>query len=576
MRVICNTTTNFLILLLFFATSAVSADDDTLRLRLTQAPSTLIPHLSSGYKDRVASRIVYEPLATHDMAGNLIPVLASDIPSLENGGISPDGKTVVWKLKPGVRWADGAPFTAEDVCFTYEFIVDPAIDAYSATYYQAVESVTAVDALTVRITFKTPDSGWFQPFVGDIGVIVPRHLFKAHPVGEIHHAPQTLAEVGTGPFRLKAFRKEEMLMIGDDLVNSVRIIYEANPYFREKGKPFFKRVELFGGGDSLAAARAVTIEGAADYAWNLRRLTQSALADLSSKGTRGRLVLLADQNVERILLNFSRPNRTGDPTDIDGAAPHPFFSDKRVRQAFAHAVNRDAVAALYGEMAAAETNLLVAPEKYRSLDTAKLYPFDLKRAAELLDAAGWRDTDGDGIREKNGVPLRVVYQTSISDIRQKTQHLIKKNLEFIGVAVNLKFIDPSIFFSNDPANPNSMAHFNADMQEYSFGNTFPDPAGYMGMWICRRESASVWDRWRWCNDAYDALGRHLAVEHDPEKRRDIFIRMNNLLVKEVALIPLVNTRQIHAVGNSLENVAFTLWDRETWNVGDWRRKVNAP
>lgn len=562
----------FLAVAVAWPASGVRADGDILRIRLVQAPTTLIPHLSSGYKDRFPNRLVYEPLASHDAAGNLVPVLADEIPSRSNGGLASDGRSVVWKLKPGVRWSDGAPLTAADVCFTFAFVTDPAVDAYSAVYYDAVESVTVVDDLTVRVRFKTPNPLWAQPFVGDIGVILPRHVFEVHTGERIHRAPQSLVAAGTGPFRLKTFGKEEMLLIGDDLVNMVRIVFEANPRFRETGKPHFSGVEIRGGGDVRSAARAVMVEGSADFASNLVHLKPEAFAEMAGENAKGRFVFLPDQNVERIVLNFSDPGCAADFSDAGSVPPHPFFSDKRVRQAFAHAVDRGTVAALYGGTAVPATDVLVAPEKYKSPHTAAMYPFDLARAAELLDAAGWRDTDGDGVREKNGAKLRVTYQTSVSPVRQEIQKRVKQDLEAVGVSVHLKFIDPSVFFNNDPANPNSLVRFNADMQEYSFGNALPDPTGYLGMWRFRGDSASVWERWRWFNDKYDAIGRRLETEFDPEKRREMFIRMNDMLVEEVALIPLVNPRQVCAVGRLLENAAFTLWDRETWQIKDWRRK----
>lgn len=571
-------------LLVFLTTASAETKDEMLRLSLSQAPTTLIPHISTGFKDRIASRIVYEPLASHDVKGDLVPILAAEIPSLENGLLAPDGMSVTWKLKPGVHWSDGQPFTADDVIFTFDFIMDPSLHAYSARYYQSILSVVAVDALTVNVAFKKPTPLWAQPFVGDSGVILPRHIYKNHMGKAAYKAPQKLAAVGTGPYRLKSFDNEEMLLIGDDLISKVRILYEANPLFREQGKPFFKTVEIRSHHDTHTAVRSVITEGTIDFTWAkecIRCKSVEEMMTIKKASIKGRFWLIPDPKVERIMFNFSDPDQVFDITDpsnqrVERVNPHPIFSDQQVRKAFAHAIDRKAIAALYGDKAEMTTNLVVIPEQYNSPNTRNLYPFDLDFARELLDAAGWKVRGDEPVRVKDGRRLSVVYQTSVEPLRQKIQYMVKENLEAIGVEVNLKFIDPSVFFNSDPSNLNSLATFNADMQQYSFGNILPDPAAYLGFWICRSEPSkppaiSSWNKWEWCNPSYDALGWRLGTELDPKKRQEIYIKMNDMLVEEAVALPLVNPRKVYAVSRSLEGVELTPWDRETWKIKDWRR-----
>ena len=140
---------------------------DTLRLILWQAPVTLNPYLSTAVKDWVAARITYEPLASYDQDGQtLVPFLAAEIPSLENGGLSADGTAVTWKLRSDVKWSDGQPFTAEDVKFTYEFITTNKDVVTFRNAYQGIESVDTPDPYTVRVDFGKPTPGWVLPFVG--------------------------------------------------------------------------------------------------------------------------------------------------------------------------------------------------------------------------------------------------------------------------------------------------------------------------------------------------------------------------------------------------------------------------
>ncbi len=285
---------------------AVDLDKDTLRLLLWQAPTTLNPHLAPGIKDQTASRITYEPLASFDRTGKLIPFLAAEIPSLENSEVAADGKSVTWKLKQGIKWSDGAPFTAKDVLFTYNFIMNPAVESVSRAAYKSVDKVEAVDDYTVKITFKNVTPAWALPFVGVQGMIIPEHVFAAYNNATAASAPANLAPVGTGPYRLKEFRKEDVLLIGEDVVNTVKLIYEPNPNYRDAGKLHFKQVTLQGGGDANDAANAVLRDGVVDYAWNLQ-IDDKALQALEAKGV-GKAALSWGSYIERIMFNFTDPN----------------------------------------------------------------------------------------------------------------------------------------------------------------------------------------------------------------------------------------------------------------------------
>jgi peptide/nickel transport system substrate-binding protein len=148
-----------------------------LKLLWWQGPTLLNPHFAVGTKDQEASRIFYEPLAGWDADGNLMPMLAAEIPDLENGGLARDGMSVTWKLKPNVRWHDGKPFTVDDVVFTSEYASDPATAAVSIGSYKDAK-VEKIDPLTVRVLFAKPTPYWANAFVGWRGMIIPKHLFE--------------------------------------------------------------------------------------------------------------------------------------------------------------------------------------------------------------------------------------------------------------------------------------------------------------------------------------------------------------------------------------------------------------
>jgi peptide/nickel transport system substrate-binding protein len=537
-------------------------NNSVLRLLYWQAPTILNPHLSTGFKDYEAARITLEPLASFDKDGNLVLFLADEIPSQENGGVAVDGKSVTWKLKQDVKWSDGEPFTAQDVVFTYEFISNPKVGSNTAGTYEVVESVEAIDPHTVKVNFKNVNPAWFAVFVGTEGMILPRHQFADYNGPNARQAPGNQLPPGTGPYRVVEFKP------GDT------VIYEPNPEFRSAEVVAFQRIELKGGGDATSAARAVLQTQEADYAYNLQ-VEANVLDDLASAG-QGKILSSFGALTERILLNHSDPNQvtaTGERSSIE--YPHPFFSDLKVRQAFNLAVDSKTIAQeLYGVTGKATANVLVAPEMYNSPNTST--EFNLDKASQLLDEAGWLDSNNNGIRDRDGLEMKVVLQTSVNPLRQKTQQIVKQALQQIGVEVELKSIDPSVFFSGDPASNDTIERFYADMQMYTTGNTNPDPTAYLQGFTCPEipQQSNNWNgsnTSRYCNPDYDQLWQQSTQELDTKKRQEILIEMNDLLVKEAVLIPMVHRADVIAISNSLQGVDLTPWDLRTWNIGNWRR-----
>ncbi|MDY7020625.1 MAG: ABC transporter substrate-binding protein, partial [Cyanobacteriota bacterium] len=201
--------------------------------------------------------------------------------------------------------------------------------------------------------------------------------------------------------------------------------------------------------------------------------------------------------------------------------------------------------------------------------------FNLEKAAALLDEAGWKDTNNNGIRDKNGVEMQVLFQTSVNPVRQKTQEIIKQSLESIGVQVELKSIDASVFFSGDPANTDTLNHFYADLQMFFTGNDSPDPQAHMKWWTCEEISKKEND-WqkpnyaRYCNPKYDQLWQQASTELDPEKRAQLFRQMDELLYTDAAVIPIVDRASAQGVSNRLTGVEPSPWDANTWNIKDWQ------
>ena len=544
----------------------------TITLLYFQAPTIANPHLSPGTKDLSASRIAYEPLATFDKDGNLVPILSVEIPSLENGGVAEDGTSVTWKLKEGVQWADGEPFTADDVVFTYQYITNPDVKSPSAVTYVDVQNVEALDDHTVKVTFSKPTPGWYAPFVGLFGLIIPRHLFEEYNGPNAADAPNNLMAIGTGAYYVSEWRNEDVLIIGGNAVSTNKIIYEINPYYRDSDTPFFSKVELSGGGDLDTAVQAGK-EGLVDFVWNAIS-GEEALADAEAAG-KVYAIGTPSSFVERIMLNFTDPNQeTADGERSSMQFPHPALSDIRVRQAIAMAIDRETIAAPYGRIGTLGTNILVEPPIFSS--SKNNIEYNPQKAAELLDEAEWVDADGNGIREKDGVELRLTFLTSIQTLRQRTQEQVKKDLGAIGIAVELRQVDSSIFFGPPENTTDTRRQFYADLEEFAFSNKSPDPAAYMAGWTCdqiaQKENDWALPNWsRYCNPAFDELFKESATILDPGKRAELFVQMNELLIQDVAVIPLVKLTNPVLVSVEIKGYDFTAWDAEIWNIADWYR-----
>lgn len=569
------------VLALAVATVApVSADtkqDTTLRLLHWQAPMPFYPPYKSGaYKDLEALRLVYEPLASFDPDGNLVPVLAAEIPTVENGGRAPDGSWVIWNLKKGILWGDGKPFSADDVLYTYKILdenLQPAVKAIKNSY-DGIEAIEKLDPHRVKISFGKPNVDWALPFTGRYGFITPRHVME--PANNIQNAsvPQRFPFYGTGPFYLKGFHREESLMIGSEVISMVKLEFERNPHFREQGKPEFDRVEFRGGGDAVSSAHAVVVEGIADFAFDIQM--SSDKAEKLEERAKGYLTQSFGTHVESIMLNFSDPELNNDKTRQSGTGDqHPILKDKRVRQAIALAVDRNTIAELFGELGRPTSNIIVSPPSFSSEKSH--YPHDLDRSIALLEEAGWQDADGDGIREKDGRRLKLLHQTTINPLRKQIQDTLKLQLLKAGIELELKAVESSVFFSLSRNNSDSIVTFSADMQQYYAGPSFPDPSSYLVRWHSKNIPAEKNDFLgtnleRWINAKYDALQDKLAQETDANKRRTMVIRLNDILIDEVVRIPLVNRASVHAVGDQLTEVSLSPWDVAVWNVKDWRRR----
>src|SRR5579872_2501712 len=498
-----------------------------LKLLYWQAVTLLNPHFAVGTKDQEGSRIFYEPLAGWDGEGNLVPVLAAEIPSKENDGLSEDGLSVVWKLKRGVKWHDGAPFTADDVVFNWEYARNPETSAVWIGSYKDIK-VERIDDYSVRVMFAKPTPFWADAFVSAAGMIIPKHLFADYIGGKSRDAPTNLKPVGTGPYTFVDFKP-------GDTVRAKR-----NPDYHLENRPYFDTLDIKGGGDAVSAARAVLQTGEYDYAWNMQ-VEDEILLKLEAGG-QGKVVIVPGGSVEFIMLNTTDPSVEVDGERSSAKTKHPLFSDPAVREAINLLVDRSSVQKfIYGRTAVPTGNFLNNPERFRSKTVG--FEFNIEKANQILEAAGWKK-GSDGIRARDGKQLKFVFQTSINAPRQKNQAVIKQACQKAGIEVELKSVVASVFFSSDTANPDTYPHFYCDAQMFTTNMGQPDPQRFMNQFLSS-EIAAKNNKWqgrnasRWHSPEYDALFLKAQHELDAVKRAAMFIKMNEMVVGDHYILPEV-------------------------------------
>ena len=527
-----------------------------LKLLWWQGATLLQPHFSSGTKDQEGSRIFYEPLGSWDNDGNLVPVLAAEVPTLANGGVSKDGKTIIWKLKKNVQWHDGVAFTADDVVFTAAYAADPASAAYTSGSYKDVK-VTKVDSHTVKVEYQKPSPFWADPFVSAAGMIIPKHVFEPYKGATSRDAPANLKPVGTGPYKFTDFKPGDML----------RGVINTN--YHQPNRPYFDSIEMKGGGDAVSAARAVLQTGEYDYAWNLQ--VEDELLIRLEQGGKGKTSIVPGGNIEFIQLNMADPWTETDGERSHPKSQHPILSEFAVRQAISLCIDRDGVQKyIYGRTGIATANFLNNPQRFVSKNTK--FEFNPEKAAQVLEAAGWKK-GADGIREKGGKKLKLVFQTSINGPRQKTQQIIKQAAQKAGIDMELKSVPASVYFSSDPANPDTYTKLYADMQMFTTTMPQPDPEVFMNQYLST-EFASKANKWlgrnstRYSNPEYDKTYLAAQSEMDPVKRAAMFVKMNDMPINDIAIIPVVYRPRTSAAVNNLV-APLSGWDNDLWLLQDW-------
>ena len=537
-----------------------------LRIIQWQAATTANLHTATGTKDFLISDLVLEPLLRYLPDGTIIPYLATEVPSVEAGTLAEDLTSATFTLREGVVWHDGEPFTSRDVQFTWEWVTTEANASVNFLPWSTIASVDTPDELTVVFNFAQPAANWFEPLVGGIyGSILPAHAYDDDPTNR--NEAFDIHPIGTGPFMIESFSPNDQVTL------------VMNENYWQPNAPYFSNILVKGGGDAASAARAVVQTGEYEYAWNLQ-VEPAVLEEMMGDDARGVVKTVLGTSVERIHINFSDPNTEVDGQRSEMNTPHPFLTDPAVRQAMNKAVDRQRIAdEFYGFGQPPTPNILTGLELFESPNTS--WEYNLEAAAQILEDAGWV-MDGDR-RVKDGVALELTYATSVNQVRQKTQAVVKDSFEQIGIAVRLEQIDAGIFFGGEAGNEQNINHMYWDISMYTNNPSSTIPTSFFTSWYAGPGGENIAQRsngWqgqnfqRYNNPEFDALYDELVTMTDPEQAYQQLIAMNDVLINDVVIIPEVNrAADTYAISNNLrdENVAIGPFELNYWNIANWNR-----
>ncbi len=420
------------------------------RVGISQEPNVLNPLIGSQVIATSVAANILEGLLAIGPNGTYEPALAAEVPTTANGGVSADGRTITWKLKPGLTWSDGAPLTSRDVLFTYQVMLNPDNPIVFRSGYTDMDSVTAPDATTVVVRYSRLYSGFQVHFP----YILPEHALGGDT--NIDKKEFNRAPIGSGPFKFTSWSAGDTITL------------ERNEHFRDQGKPYLDGLVF-----KVVPSRETSVQafktGEIDVLWNLAESNIpefEAIPDAVLKPT-------PSPRVERLILNASCPSG---PQQGDPACPHPVLGDPRVREAIELVIDKKALVdkLLYGKTTVGTSVIPIgwfAP-------TLPASAYDPTRSRQLLEQAGWVPGP-DGVRSKNDVRARIEFGTTTGDrLREQTQQVIQEQLKDVGIEVEIKNAPSAVVLGAWQDNA-PRARGNFDMLMWTTNVEGLDPQGHL-------------------------------------------------------------------------------------------------
>lgn len=514
------------------------------RITLNQEPDTLNPFYSGLRATFTVTQAIFNGLVVVNEQGDYEGDLAMEVPTVQNGGVSADGLTITYKLRQGVKWADGQPFSADDVKFTYDAIMNPANTISGKSVYGKIESLTVKDPYTVELKMKEPYAAYAEFFSYPVGIL-PRHALGSLP--DLNKADFNRKPFGTGPYRVTDWQAANYIQL------------DANPNYY-KGAPKIGRVIVRIVPDKntqLAQVRAnetdVAVDLNEDDAVQVDRIPgwkAFAIAGLTS---------------DRLFLNLAEPGVA------DGSRPHPILGDKRVRQALEMGIDKQQLVdkVLSGKTKVATSEYPVgwaAP----NLEPSK---YDVDTAKRLLDEAGWQ-VGADGIREKDGRKLHLsISSTSGNTLRENVEQLIQAGWKAMGVDLEIKNATAAVLVGEWSEN-GLVQRGNFDIAYYGFTPGI-DPSGTISPRFHSKQIPFEGNQgegdngMRYRDPQVDQWIDEADRTLDQARRKELYGEVMRKIADDVPVIYLYNRANVEAVSQRVQGPHSHPFRWLTWNIHEW-------
>lgn len=484
---------------------------------------TLNPHLFTETTLGYIAEMSQAYLVKYDAQNQPYPELVTVVPTLANGGISKDGKTITWHLRKGVRWSDGAPFDADDVVFSTRVVLNPANNEIGRDGWNLIKKMDEPDKFTVVYHLSRPYSPYIPTFFGSAGAnpdLLPKHLLAKYP--NINQVPYNAKPVGIGPFRIVAWHR------GDN------IELEANPYYF-RGQPKIKKIvyKLVPSFDTLAT---------------LLQTGEVELWPVVPSSYIDRMLALGNVKTDILTSPFY--------SHLDFNVTRPLVSDLRVREAIRYALDRQELARKisHGHAIVQESVMpLVNPLAPKDIP---LVPYDPAKAKQLLEDAGWKVGPG-GIRVKNGarLSLQFPYYTGSASADNSVE-FIRQALHAVGIDIQTRKFAPATFFG--PYQQNGIVYGGKwDMTMFSW-QALP-VADISNNWECNQIPPNGQNVTHFCNKDLDAMLEAVKATYDPAQQRKLLAQELKLIAENVPTIVLTVPQVGYAHSPSLTGFNPGAW-----------------
>ena len=524
---------------------------------IPEDPPSFNPAITDAGYDSLVMELVMLGLADLDPNGDPFPELAMELPTVENGLVTIDDEAatmdVTWNLRTDVKWSDGTPVTSNDVVFTYEALIDPAYGAWIAGI-DYVDSVEKVDEDTVIVRYNTIYPGYLTQFGGEQMVIWPAHYCDTAQGFSAWDCART--PLSSGPYLLKEW------------INGDHMTFIKNEQYFEKGKPAIEKITVQIVPDE-SVRKTMLINGDADLdMWT----TEPVIADLKDKPNVEVSISPNNRWVFRLFFNLAAKGTT----DAVGT-PHPILSNVEVRRAIRMAIDVDTISRefFFGIAQPTWTEFFREPYKCSNIPRPQ---YDPEGAKSMLEAAGWTDTDGDGIRECNGcgtaedgykMEMEFITYSEFGQALELTQQLIAEMLGEIGIKLNLSVVEGIVLWAaSEDGGIEQSGNFDIDI--YDDGYAEIDPTDFLwGYYYSEAATPDFGTNYgRWINEEFDALLDE-SYTLDLSARQQSFCRMAEILEDELPQALLFTAVNADAHSSRLQNVQSSTNDLVTWNAKEW-------